>query len=407
MITDEELRYFKKNIFGYRAHNNQRTNEKWVIKNQGEAILEYVKDGKLSHKTSEVRISFLKGFAYSVKKDFKDVTSEDIRKFLREKEKRGMRQISLNNLKSDLRVFFKWLYGMKERSKYPEVVSWIEVKPTEIPELLEEDLITWEETRNILISGCHNFRDKCLIAFMRETGARINELLNMNIGDIRMESDRAFVKILNSKRKRGDPTYRESVLIDSFYYLQQWLRDHPLRNNFDKKKDIPLFVQMKNKRLTYARVFYMLRKLKKETNFNKPLRPHLFRHSQANDMAKILTDAELRVFGGWTKESNMVARYTHLTSDDVNRKRLEAIGRVKPEEKQITQKEELKPCPRCNEMIDFNKFRFCGKCGMSLQKEEEVRENIKLERLNSKVEELFKIFKEKEKKKILKKLGKK
>ena len=291
---------------------------------------------------------------------------------------------------------------MDERGDYPEIVSWIKITATPIQELEPSKLLTMSEVRDILIPACHNFMDKCLLMLLRETGGRINEILKANIEDVRFEKDRAYIKLLNSKRRRGEISKREIVLIDSFYFLSNWLRDYPTKNN----SSLPLFITDRNKRLGYDSVYRLLKKLEEETKINKNLHPHLFRHSQSNDMSKILTDAELRVFGGWVKTSNLIARYTHLTSEDVNKKRLASMGRIKEDEDKSIEKEKLVSCSRCNELIDINKFKFCGKCGMSLSNEEEIKSNIKMEMLNKKVDELFKIFKEKEKIKILKEINK-
>jgi len=208
-----------------------------------------------------------------------------------------------------------------------------------------------------------------LLSVIRETGARINEILNLNINDVRFEKDKAFVKLLNSKRKGGKQSHRELVLIDSFYHLENWLRTHPLK----KDSDSPLFVNRFKRRFTKTNVNMFLTRLKKETNFKKPIHPHHFRHSEANDTAKFLTDAEMRVRYGWEKGSLMVARYTHLNSDDVNNKMLQQIGRE--ETPKIIKKEELKSCPRCNEKVDFN-LKFCGKCGMALDEKYEIKQNV-------------------------------
>jgi len=57
--------------------------------------------------------------------------------------------------------------------------------------------------------------------------------------------------------------------------------------------------------------------------------------------------------------------------------------------------------------MDLNKFKFCGKCGMALQKAIEIKDDVRIEMLNDKIERLFKKFKEQEKEKILKRLNKK
>ncbi|MFH1311490.1 MAG: site-specific integrase [Nanoarchaeota archaeon] len=397
MINDDKINPFKKFILRKREIKGKQEE---LTKSQKEVLLDYTKDGLnegFSPNTIKSRLNIIKSFAYHIKKDFKEITKEDIKEY--RDLKRDLKLGALNNILSVFKVFFKWLYKVEENGKYPEVVDWIKIKPPQQSEIRDSDLISFEEVKNILIPACHNFRDKCLIMLMRETGARINEILAANVGDVRIESDRAYIKLLISKQRNRVKNYREMVLIDTYYYLQHWLRDHPLKADFNKKKDIALFVDKRGKRLLYTKTYAMLQRLKEESGFKKSLHPHLFRHSQASDMAKILTDAELRIFGGWAKTSQIIARYTHVTSDDVNEKRLESIGRIKPEQKKIAM-ENLKPCPRCDEMVDYNKSKFCGKCGMSLDERVEITEHTQKEKVKGDFESMFRKFIEKEKKKL-------
>lgn len=401
MIIDDKDNSFKKFLARKKVIDGK---QEGLTKSQIEVLLRYVKnnlDEEIAPNTIKSKLSWLKNFAYYVKKDFEEITKEDIKEYIN--SKRELKPNTFNSMKSKIKIFFKWLYKVEKRGKYPKIVDWIDVKSPEQSEIVESDLISFEEVKDILIPACHNFRDKCIISILRETGARINEILAANVRDVRMENDRAYIKLLNSKQRNRVKNYREVVLIDTYYYLQNWLRDHPSKTDFNKKKNISLFVNKRGKRLTYTNVYAMLQRLKEESSFKKSIHFHLFRHSQANDMAKILTDAELRVFGGWAKTSQIISRYTHITSDNVNKKRLEILGRETPTKLEF-KKEELKPCPRCNEMMDYNKFKFCGKCGMTLRGEEEIKEGIKIEMLNKKVEKMFKIFKEKEREKILKEI---
>jgi len=390
-----------------RLHNKKDDDVK-LTKTQVEELVGYTNyffTENYSNVTMKTILIHLKNFGYFLKKDFKNATKQDIKNYLN--EKKDLKPTSYATIKLRIKVFYKWLNGIEEKGKYPEIVDWIKIPIIEPPEIGQHELISTKETRDILIPACHNFKDKALISIMRETGARINEILGANVKDIRMESDRGFIKLKNSKRRHNiNNLYREIVLIDSFYYLEQWLRDHSLKKEFNTKKEIPLFINKKNNRFAYHDVTRLLKKLKKETNFKKKINPHSFRHAQITDMTKILTDAELRVFGGWVKSSQVIGRYTHLTSDDVNKKRLQLIGRIKDEDKEKNL-ELLKPCPRCNEMIDINKFIFCGRCGMNLQKEEEIKTTTKMQDLENKIGLLFKKFKEQERKKIMEEIKKK
>ncbi len=401
MDNEEKLKRMKDLIFKNRIINNVMKDDKWVTKEQGNTIMRYVRDNlNMSITSLEVKVGLIKRLAYDVKKPFKKMTKTDLKKFL-ELYTSGKKPNYINVVKMNIKLFFKWLYKIEERGKYPKIVDWMKIHTLECQEINSKELITFEELQKILIPACRSFIEKFLLSLMRETGGRISEILRLNVSDLTIESDRAYVKLLNSKRRNGVKTYREIVLIDSFYYLNNWLREHPMKKDFNKNKEIPLFLNSRGKRLNQNNVMGILNRIKTVSGYKKRLNPHWFRHSAASEKSKILSDAELRVFGGWMKGSIMIGRYVHINSDEVNNKILSSIGR-EIEKPSSIKKENLQECPRCGELQDVDKFKFCGKCGMCLDKEEEVKSNIQIQMLNEKVEQLFRIYKNKKVKHLLK-----
>lgn len=405
MDNEEKIRKLNELVFKNREKNRVKFDDKWVTKEQGNTIMRYVRDSlNMSITSLEVKVGLMKNLAYSTKKPFKKITKTDIKKFLEEKTS-DKKPNYVNGIKMNLKLFFKWLYHIEDRGKYPKVVEWIKLHTLECQEIHEKELITFEELQKVLIPACRSFMERFLISLMRETGGRISEILSINISDLRIESDRAYVKLLNSKRRNGVKTYREIVLIDSFHYLNNWLRDHPLKSEFNKNPDTPLFLNSRMKRLNHTNVLGILKRVKSVSGYKKRLNPHWFRHSAASEKSRILSDAELRVFGGWMKGSVMIGRYVHVGSDDVNNKILTSIGRETEKESPI-KKENLQECSRCGESQDVDKFKFCGKCGMSLDNNEEVKSNIQIQILNDKVEQLFKIYKSKKMNQLLEQIKK-
>ena len=402
MNYEDKVRYLTVVIKGSLIRSvGKRANINISLKSQ-KILIEYVKDilsTELSEKTLKTRVLILKRLCYELKKDFDEMTKADLKEFLNKKE---YKPNTLNLVKSILKLFFRWYYKVEEKGKYPPIVDWIELKFIYPQELSKDELISWDEAK-MLTSSAMNFRDKCLIMLLRETGARINELLAINIGDVRFENNSAYVKVFNSKRRSNEKTHRTNLLIESYYYLYHYLQNHPLKGN----KEAPLFVMRNNKRMNHNSVMKVLNTIKKRTNFKKRLNPHTFRHSQASDMSQLLTDAEMRVMFGWARNSMMSSRYTHIKSDEVNNKLLELRGRKQPTESSISIKENLQPCPRCKEMMDIDKNRFCGKCGMDLHGEEAIKEHIKMERFEEEIDKYKKKLKEKIKKEILEELKKK
>ncbi|WP_269850807.1 zinc ribbon domain-containing protein [Methanosarcina horonobensis] len=74
---------------------------------------------------------------------------------------------------------------------------------------------------------------------------------------------------------------------------------------------------------------------------------------------------ELRIFAGWTKESNMPATYLHLSGADIEKKLLAKNGIIEDDSKE--REEELKPaeCPRCKTKNPVG-AKYCYICSMIL-----------------------------------------
>ena len=86
-----------------------------------------------------------------------------------------------------------------------------------------------------------------------------------------------------------------------------------------------------------------------------------------------LPDAEMKVRYGWTMDSGMPAVYMHLSSQDLDPK-LTRIYSGKPTERQ---RPEFSPsaCTRSSES-NAPGMRFCGRCGMPLDRAELVKSSV-------------------------------
>ena len=110
----------------------------------------------------------------------------------------------------------------------------------------------------------------------------------------------------------------------------------------------------------------MLNSLANKAGIKKNVYPHAFRHGRLTDLAKRgFNEMELRIFAGWTKESNMPATYLHLSGADIEKKLLAKNGIVEDDsdERDI----ELKPveCTRCKTRNPAG-AKYCYICSMIL-----------------------------------------
>ena len=121
-------------------------------------------------------------------------------------------------------------------------------------------------------------RDAVLLSVLYDTGARVQELIGLSVGDVRLEPP-AQLRLLGKGRKmRAVPLMGKTV---------QLLRDHMQENclvgpeQFDK----PLFQNARKQRLSCSGIRYILHKYHvkardKRPSLNRKVSPHTLRHTK-------------------------------------------------------------------------------------------------------------------------------
>jgi integrase len=295
----------------------------------------------------------LKAFVEFMKNEpLNTVEKKDIENFIIHRKKTCSKTTVHNNFLT-LRTFFQWLKPGNDfftgiKSKQPKN----NLPVDEV--LLPRDVLTLRDAAN-------NQRDRALVMVLWDSATRKGELLNINIGHIQPDKYGATV-IVDGKTGK-----RRIRLIDSVPDLQLYLNIHPLRDD----PGAPLFITDRKyngnyRRLNEQTVNNMLNSLADKAGIKKNVYPHAFRHGRLTDLAKRgFNEMELRIFAGWTKESNMPATYLHLSGADIEKKILAKNGIIEDDSKE--KEEELKPveCPRCKTKNPAG-AKYCFTCSMVL-----------------------------------------
>lgn len=121
-------------------------------------------------------------------------------------------------------------------------------------------------------------RDAVLLSVLYDTGARVQELIDLNASDVRLDPP-PQVRLMGKGRKmRAVPLMDATVKI---------LRDHRRDNNLDRPEhaDQPLFQNRQGGRLSRSGVRYLLQKYVEPVRhdhpgFTQPVSPHSFRHTK-------------------------------------------------------------------------------------------------------------------------------
>lgn len=177
-----------------------------------------------------------------------------------------------------------------------------------------------------------------MVAIIYELGARVGEIQNCKIGDVK-DHPYGFHITLNGK------TESRQVLLHKYQvYLKQWLIVHPNAN--DPKA--PLFTtareytdnsyNSKNKKKqakdeprvhTPLRVISMdllLKKAAKKAGIKKNVYCHLLRHSQATRLANTMTEQQLKKQMGWAGFGNQTKTDIHLSNPEIDNAVLASYG---------------------------------------------------------------------------------
>lgn len=317
-------------------------------------------------------------------KDLKKLTKKDIIHYLGVIQKSKYSAWTKNDFNIGLKKFVRWLHNGKE-PKYLEVVK-TGVKNAN--KLLPQEILTEKEVLK-LISESQTLRDKALISCLYESGCRIGELLTLRLKHIVF--DEYGVK-LNVNGKTG---VRQVRLISSTSLLSQWISDHPHKDNTNSFLWCS-YRYKTNELIGYRTVSKLLKKLSSKINLTKKVNPHSFRHARCTHLANKLTEAQMKMYFGWTQSSKMAAVYVHLSGRDVDNAILEAHGIIRKEKPKETFC--LKKC-RCGQSNPPTN-KYCSKCGqilnLKLQMEVEEKKNLVNEFVKNLVDkpELFEKIKE-------------
>lgn len=295
-----------------------------------------------------------------VNKDLDKLDKEDVKEIVKKIEENGYKKVSKNVMKTALKKLLQFVNGFDWDSKeYPECCRWIKVSTT-----IEEprEVLTKQEVIR-MIEGAFNIRDKALISMLYESGARIGEILSLQIKHIEFDKYGCIIRV------KGKTGVRRVRLVSSVTYLSQWIQAHPNKDD----RESPLWVSMSNRnkheRLAYGTVKGALKRIAKKMGIEKRVNPHSFRHARATHMASKLTEAQMEQYFGWVHGSKMSSVYVHMSGRDMDDAILKMHGIIPEEEK----KEEisLRVCPICNERNSTTND-YCRRCGSSLIQENEL-----------------------------------
>jgi len=280
------------------------------------------------------------------KKPFEALATDDVKKHLLSSGE-GTRSIDSVTFK----VFCKFLkrddvYGsfktIKQKRKQPEFLEEWEVK--------------------VMLKACLDPYERALVSLLYDSGCRLGELRSLKVRAVLFDEHGARVQL---NGKTGPRTIR---LCTSVPALQELLNHHPLRDD----PEAPLFYGKVDKANPMGALGLRLKvkRVARRAKIKRNVYPHMLRHSAATELAKYMTDSEMKRRFGWERRET-VDVYEHIRMRDVDNHYLELKGRRMEEEKREPDIKVVE-CLRCGSENDGAGL-YCSKCGLVLDREKAVQ----------------------------------
>ena len=240
----------------------------------------------------------------------------------------------------NLMALSKRLHGMKSGRHYaallrmffraarrPDLVEAFESRNWQRARRLRSDeLLMLEDVNALLARGADTVRDRALIATLWATGARIHEVLALDLRHVESNPEgTVFALDLHKTKVQGEERKAYVTKRDGASFLAAWVAVHP-----DKRAIVPLFPAARGgtyARMTRSAARALLLRAAQRAGLTKKVFPHLFRHSRATHLLRLgLSEANVKALVGWVPGSAMLNRYAHLTGKDAHRAYLEVLG---------------------------------------------------------------------------------
>lgn len=234
------------------------------------------------------------------------IDKEIVRTFLGAEFEGGMSKKSILRKISSLRSFFKYLVRHRYLVHNPAINIIAPKLEKKLPQFLKEttvnEILSLPESTDWL-----GARDAAMLELLYSSGIRRGELVDLTNGDI--DFYQQVLKVTGKGNKQRIVPFGNKAKSALLHYQQ--MRE----NIFPGRKDSPVFLTMKGKKLYPNAVNEIIKKYLREVSEVHQKSPHVLRHSFATHMldhgADLSTVKEL--LGHESLSTTQV--YTHVTSE--------------------------------------------------------------------------------------------
>ncbi len=258
--------------------------------------------------------------------DFKDLDAQQVLSFLAYLERDRHNGATTRNVRlSAIHAFFRYVAARHpDRLEYCQRIIAIPFKRARQRTV---EYLEYEEIQQVLSAvdqaTCEGRRDYALLSIMFNTGARVQEVLNLRGCDLQLTKPYQVRLLGKGRKERFCPLWPQTARL---------LRDFCKERALDLRSQTPVFLNHRGEPLTRFGVRYLLRKYLDRAKEQVPgladkrLHPHSLRHSTA--VALLKAGVDLSTISQWLGHAspNTTNKYATL---DLEMKR-KALSKIKP-----------------------------------------------------------------------------
>ncbi len=260
---------------------------------------------KLGNSTIESYKLDLNSFYNYFIKDLKDISVEDILKYLSDLKKE-LNPKSVNRHISALKGFYNYLVEEKIIKTSP--LENISVLKTErnLPKYLTISEV--DTLLNFPLVTAFDYRNKAMLEVMYATGLRVSELVSLEYSNVDLYN--SIIRVKGKGKKERIVPIGETAS----FYLNKYMEEY--RNALLKKQSYnELFLNNHGKPITRNGFNFILENIRVKTKIEKKLTPHVLRHSFATHLLE--GGADIRSIQEMLGHENISTTniYTHVVNE--------------------------------------------------------------------------------------------
>jgi len=232
-------------------------------------------------------------------------------------KKASLSGASINRIVSSLKGFFKYC-----ALEYSVNNPMLDIASTKIPRKLPKAL-TVDEIASLIAATeregeITSFRDTAILEILYSTGARVSEVIGVNVGDFSI--DRVGDQEVSVIKLRGKGSKERIVPLGKFAVsaLDDYqVRSRPVLVSKNSKSESALFLNTRGRRITRQSAWQIVLNAAKVAGLDGRVSPHVFRHSYATHLLD--GGADIRVVQELLGHSSVTTTqiYTLITIDKV------------------------------------------------------------------------------------------